>query len=65
MTAAWSKGDRQRFADRDILRASSVPGKQATGPQIDDWDLDWGDDADQPIVASCDLENPESCESCQ
>ena len=26
-------------------------------------DIDWGDD--EPIVASCDLENPGSCESCQ
>lgn len=28
-------------------------------------DIDWGDDADEEIVASCDLANPESCESCQ
>jgi|TARA_Y100000033_G_C2704185_1_gene90106 hypothetical protein len=28
-------------------------------------DIDWGDDADEVIEASCDLENPESCESCQ
>jgi len=28
-------------------------------------DIDWGVDADVVIDASCDLENPESCESCQ
>ena len=28
-------------------------------------DLDWGEGSDEPIEASCDLENPESCESCQ
>ena len=26
-------------------------------------DLDWGEGADEPIEAECDLENPESCES--
>lgn len=32
------------------------------------WDeslYDWGDDADEPIEPQCDLENPETCESCQ
>jgi len=62
---AWTDSDRQRFADRDVLKASSVPGKRPVGPLVDDWDLDWGVDADEPIVASCDLENPESCASCQ
>lgn len=28
-------------------------------------DIDWGDDADEEIVVACDLENPETCESCQ
>jgi hypothetical protein len=27
--------------------------------------IDWGADANDVVVASCDLENPESCESCQ
>ena len=27
--------------------------------------IDWGEDADELIEQSCDLENPESCESCQ
>ena len=62
---AWSQRDAQAFKDGDILKASSVPGKKPVGPSVDDWGLDWGADADQPIVAACDLENPESCESCQ
>lgn len=61
----WSARDAQAFKDGDILKASRVPGKKPAGPSVDDWDLDWGDDADEPIVASCNLENPESCESCQ
>ena len=28
-------------------------------------DLDWGEGSDVPIEGQCDLENPESCESCQ
>lgn len=32
--------------------------------QFDDA-IDWGDDADEEIVVACDLENPETCESCQ
>lgn len=28
-------------------------------------DIDWGDDADEEIAVACDLENPETCESCQ
>lgn len=28
-------------------------------------EFDWGEGADEVIVATCDLENPESCESCQ
>ena len=27
-------------------------------------EMDWGDDQDEPIVATCDLENPEACEAC-
>ena len=61
---SWTKLDRQKFADGDILKASSVPGKRPVGPSVDDWGEDWGDDADEPVVASCDLENPESCDAC-
>ena len=28
-------------------------------------DIDWGEAFDEVIESSCDLENPESCESCQ
>jgi hypothetical protein len=27
--------------------------------------IDWGDDAEAEVVASCDLSNPDYCESCQ
>lgn len=30
-----------------------------------DTEIDWGEGADEVIEVSCDLENPESCESCQ
>jgi len=35
--SAWSKGDRRRFADRNILRASKRPGRRSTGPKADEW----------------------------
>lgn len=60
---SWSAKDRQAFADGNILKASTVPGKKADGPSVDDWDDDWGDDADIPLA--CGIENPETCESCQ
>ena len=63
----WSAEDCQAFADGNILKASTVPGKQAGGPSVDAWGddrgHDWGDDADVPLV--CGVENPETCESCQ
>lgn len=27
--------------------------------------INWGEDSDVPLEGVCDLENPESCESCQ
>ena len=33
----WSEGDRQAFADRNILRAQTVQMRRATGPQADEW----------------------------
>jgi len=27
--------------------------------------VDWGDEADEPIYAVCDLSSPDVCESCQ
>ena len=32
-------------------------------PEADE--IDWGEGAEEVIEAACDLENPESCESCQ
>lgn len=44
-------------------RLMEVLGSVAQG--WDDSLYDWGDDADEVIESSCDLESPESCESCQ
>jgi hypothetical protein len=35
----WSSCDRQAFADGNRLRASSIPGRRSSGPQVSDWDL--------------------------
>ena len=34
---------------------------------LGEWDdeFDWGQGSDVPVVVSCDLENPEECDSCQ
>lgn len=63
----WSKDDRQRFADRDILKASSVPPADKPAPEADEWDdLTWDFLDEEPLEPmSCSLENPETCESCQ
>ena len=34
---AWSEEDRQRFADRDILRAKTRPGKRRQGPSANEF----------------------------
>ena len=60
---AWSSEDRQRFADRDVLKARTVPAKRREGPSVEEWDALIDDD--EELVPFCDLENPESCESCQ
>jgi hypothetical protein len=39
----WSDDDRQRHADRDILKARKVPSKRRDGPNADEW-------ADDPVV---------------
>jgi len=53
-----------------------VPSPRAEGPHAeyrkacdtmeDEFEdtIDWGDDAESEVVASCDLSNPEICESC-
>jgi hypothetical protein len=38
-SAKWSSEDAQRFKDRDVLKASSVPSKRPTGPSQEDWDM--------------------------
>ena len=39
--ARWSDEDRQRFADRNVLKARTVPSKRAPEPEPDEWDEDW------------------------
>lgn len=36
--SAWGDDDRQRFADRDILPAQTIPSKRDDGPSADEWD---------------------------
>lgn len=36
----WTDQDRQRFSDRDVLRAKTVPAKDKPAPETDEW----GDD---------------------
>lgn len=57
----WSRDDRQRFADGDVLKASTVPGKRVEGPDASEWD-DLFDD-DEPLA--CGIENPDYCDTCQ
>ena len=56
----------------DVFRRIGVqnPGSwvakyQSPDSEWDDEEVDWGSGADVPIDSSCDLENPEECESCQ
>lgn len=37
---AWSAEDRQRFADRNILKANTVPAMRWEGPEAEEWDND-------------------------
>ena len=57
---AWSVEDRQRFADGDVLRASTVPSGKAV--VVDDFAAAM-DELDDGLLA-CGVENPEVCESC-
>jgi hypothetical protein len=36
----WNEADARRFADRDMLRARSVPGRRFDGPDETEWDID-------------------------
>jgi hypothetical protein len=33
----WSDADRQRFRDRDRLRAQRIPKKRRPPPTVDEW----------------------------
>ena len=57
---AWSAEDRQRFADGDVLRASTVPSGKAV--VVDDFAAAM-EELDDDLLA-CGVENPEVCESC-
>ncbi len=49
----------------DALRRCGV---QYPGKLVEEWDdADWGEGSDVVVAVegACDLENPESCESCQ
>ena len=35
---AWSKIDKQHFADRNILKAKTVPSKKKPPPDKKEWD---------------------------
>jgi len=63
MSDKWTDEDRQRFADRNILKAQTVPKKVRVYPEVDEWDEDWFTD-EELEAPSCDLENPEECEAC-
>lgn len=39
----WSAEDRQRFADRNFLKASTVPARRYEGPGAEEWDDIWED----------------------
>lgn len=57
---AWSVEDRQRFADGDVLRASTVPVRKSV--VVDDFAAAM-DELDDGLLV-CGVENPEVCESC-
>jgi hypothetical protein len=57
---AWSVEDRQRFADGDVLRASTVPVRKSV--VVDDFAAAM-DELDEGLLV-CGVENPEVCESC-
>ena len=40
----WSQSDRQAFADGNRLRAQTIQGRRAAGPQAAEWDWDEEDD---------------------
>jgi hypothetical protein len=50
MKRPWGDEDRQRFADRDILRARTRPGKRQPGPDASEWPVEPQDDSGVPTL---------------
>lgn len=47
-------------------RYSFVVDDEPDVNSLGEWpEIDWGAGSDEEVTTSCDLENPESCESCQ
>jgi hypothetical protein len=46
MKPHWTKADRQRFADRNILRSWRIPKRTKPAPDPTEWDTDPDDDLD-------------------
>ena len=38
---AWSTEDRQRFADRNVLKAQTVQARRFQGPEAEEWEDLW------------------------
>jgi len=38
MGRKWSDADRQRFAERNILKALRIPSRRKPAPDADEWD---------------------------
>ena len=36
----WSDDDRRRFAERNFLRAWSIPKRRRPAPQPDEWEIE-------------------------
>jgi hypothetical protein len=36
----WDDEDRRRFADRNMLKAQTVPAERWDGPEVEEWDDD-------------------------
>lgn len=40
----WSEGDRQAFADRNILKSQTVQMRKFEGPSADEWEWAYDDE---------------------
>jgi hypothetical protein len=43
VTRKWTNADRQRFADRNILKALRIPSRRKPPPDADEWGSTWLD----------------------